>query len=398
MKKLILLIPFLFLFFQKINGQDEPRLVKSAEYYLDISNDIFLQASDVFYDYDHDGNLINQVFKRYDDEGEIISWRGWKSDYNQEGLLAQSTFRRYNWDLDIWINEAFYHYEYDANGCKVKEAYQENLVNGNKSEEFFINNEDCQPVQSEYRYYRADTLFYKLQYFNEYLNGKKHKRTRLYYDIYDTTTVKFISHILYNEYEDIFLSTEYRLENSDTLISTIFSHELEYTFEPTTDLLMKKNVKSEFSSPGSVGLNIFNSTTEEYIYNYSCDGLLIQEDLYRESNFNVWGLDITSNRKKTLFSYEGENPCFNAYDRISFPVDIFPNPATSFVQLESLLFESGNTNLKIVDVSGRVVLEKDIIVRTFETSLDVGDLPNGTYIIQLTSGELFINKKLVVVR
>jgi len=62
------------------------------------------------------------------------------------------------------------------------------------------------------------------------------------------------------------------------------------------------------------------------------------------------------------------------------------------------LFGSGNSELRIIDVSGRVVLEKNIGLRTSEVSVDISGLANGTYIIHLIGGEISVSKKLVILR
>jgi hypothetical protein len=77
--------------------------------------------------------------------------------------------------------------------------------------------------------------------------------------------------------------------------------------------------------------------------------------------------------------------------------DIYPNPATSDLHLEFDQNVSANIMAKVLDLSGRVVLETEEVDYDKKTvSLDVSQLNTGTYLIQLSyRGEVLNTQKWV---
>jgi hypothetical protein len=80
-----------------------------------------------------------------------------------------------------------------------------------------------------------------------------------------------------------------------------------------------------------------------------------------------------------VYKFNGNlfNPTFNAAK--SFVVS--PNPADSIVSISSSLVDS--FSLKIVDLSGKVILEKEI--NGIENTLDISALNSGLYFFNFTS-------------
>lgn len=85
----------------------------------------------------------------------------------------------------------------------------------------------------------------------------------------------------------------------------------------------------------------------------------------------------------------GNYDCNSGVDEnLSSGISVFPNPATSKVQIK--LSESVNETLILVDLAGRAVLLEDVI--SGEATIDVSNLTAGTYFIRIGN----ITKKLTV--
>lgn len=69
-------------------------------------------------------------------------------------------------------------------------------------------------------------------------------------------------------------------------------------------------------------------------------------------------------------------------------VTIYPNPATEFVTINT----SKNANVRIMDIQGRVVYSQDRI----NGSIQVNNLKQGTYIVNIISDGSVVTKKLIV--
>lgn len=75
-------------------------------------------------------------------------------------------------------------------------------------------------------------------------------------------------------------------------------------------------------------------------------------------------------------------------------VSIYPNPSTGIVHISGL--QSGPTQLSIYDISGKLILERQI--ESHETSLLLDGITNGVYIMLLTNKHETFRKKLVIQR
>jgi hypothetical protein len=81
-------------------------------------------------------------------------------------------------------------------------------------------------------------------------------------------------------------------------------------------------------------------------------------------------------------------------------MQIFPNPAQGFaaVRLRNLNLESAA--LRLLDAAGRIVQENQIQSQTgtWEGELNLVNLPNGLYMLQIRSGESAQNARIVVAK
>lgn len=74
--------------------------------------------------------------------------------------------------------------------------------------------------------------------------------------------------------------------------------------------------------------------------------------------------------------------------------NIYPNPASSFISVETLKTPSQNTFLTISNTSGQQLITQEL--RDSKTEIDIRQFPAGIFIIRLQSGKEVITQKLVV--
>ena len=125
-----------------------------------------------------------------------------------------------------------------------------------------------------------------------------------------------------------------------------------------------------------------------YDYEYYCDGLVSKEIL------SVVGDSKPLSRK--LYFYEGKNDCFDF--RQNLKITLLPNPSFGEIEIQSLIFESGETELQVFTTSGQLVIKKIIASRSYAQNVDLSGFKNGIYVIHLRSGKHFSASKLVMAR
>ena len=81
-------------------------------------------------------------------------------------------------------------------------------------------------------------------------------------------------------------------------------------------------------------------------------------------------------------------------------VVIYPNPATDVVYLEGKIKEAGKLNLTLIDLTGKQILTKNVVVQGeyLKEDIDVKTLPVGIYYLQISNevGELILTEKVTV--
>lgn len=70
-------------------------------------------------------------------------------------------------------------------------------------------------------------------------------------------------------------------------------------------------------------------------------------------------------------------------------ISIFPNPATNFIQIKN---SKNNNEIRIINVLGVVILNQVVPINT---KVDISNLPNGLYFLQMQSGNLTTTIKLI---
>ena len=74
-------------------------------------------------------------------------------------------------------------------------------------------------------------------------------------------------------------------------------------------------------------------------------------------------------------------------------IRVYPNPASESISISSE--DNGYTNVKLIDAMGNVVLSQKL---NFDLSLDLSELKNGWYILELSGSEVALVRKKVIIR
>jgi hypothetical protein len=115
---------------------------------------------------------------------------------------------------------------------------------------------------------------------------------------------------------------------------------------------------------------------------------------YRSDNNLLKGAEITETAAKTnTIEEEEEKPLF---DLDKNDLIVYPNPAQTFVQVEFPDLGGLKTEIKIIDNSGRVLVDK--LVETQTTRIDINHISPGLYFIKMINSEINISKKFIISR
>jgi hypothetical protein len=84
-----------------------------------------------------------------------------------------------------------------------------------------------------------------------------------------------------------------------------------------------------------------------------------------------------------------------------FNLSIFPNPSAEKLNLSIANLHSGETSIKLFDLSGAEITSYSQVTNAagnFQKSIDISMLENGIYLVQIENGKQSITKKIVVVQ
>lgn len=77
-------------------------------------------------------------------------------------------------------------------------------------------------------------------------------------------------------------------------------------------------------------------------------------------------------------------------------MNIYPNPAKNFINVEISKEDLNNCSLKILDMLGTVHIEQ--IMNKPNISLNLSNLANGSYIIQLSTANRVLESQIITVK
>ncbi len=78
-------------------------------------------------------------------------------------------------------------------------------------------------------------------------------------------------------------------------------------------------------------------------------------------------------------------------------LEVFPNPAKESVTVTFSSENGRQASIRILDPTGKVIMElnKEIAGESFETVVNLNDLPDGVYMLEISDGELKANRRLI---
>jgi hypothetical protein len=79
---------------------------------------------------------------------------------------------------------------------------------------------------------------------------------------------------------------------------------------------------------------------------------------------------------------------------------VYPNPMSQYTTVDINLVERSDVNINIVDMSGKLLMQKTYEGRNgfFRTNVNISDLPTGNYIMKINTKDFYTTKKISVIR
>ncbi|MCX6310133.1 MAG: T9SS type A sorting domain-containing protein, partial [Bacteroidetes bacterium] len=84
-------------------------------------------------------------------------------------------------------------------------------------------------------------------------------------------------------------------------------------------------------------------------------------------------------------------------NNIQTPISVFPNPTENIISLQSKNIEGNNSILSIMDISGRILLEKNVETPNGElnNNIDLRSFSSGIYFVQVKTEKAIYSVKVV---
>jgi hypothetical protein len=74
--------------------------------------------------------------------------------------------------------------------------------------------------------------------------------------------------------------------------------------------------------------------------------------------------------------------------------NVYPNPAKNILQIENLNLNTKNTEIRIADLTGKILLFKTL--NSNINAIDVSELPKGMHFITINNEDVFYSQKLLI--
>ena len=117
---------------------------------------------------------------------------------------------------------------------------------------------------------------------------------------------------------------------------------------------------------------------------------------------DVW-TDYTEIQTVTTPPSSGKNiPLFDIFDKTenTLTSNVYPNPATNEVNISFMTSVQSQVQINVIDITGRIVMTQQVQSDIWETQvrLDIADLQNGYYFIEVNDGTISTTSKLNVMK
>lgn len=139
---------------------------------------------------------------------------------------------------------------------------------------------------------------------------------------------------------------------------------------------------------------LFRNRTINMLDKFSAgDVVQIRFRLFSDPFANAWGWAIDN------LLIQADPPLVSGLNdpEIESAVSIFPNPSFGNVNLNIENVLHGDINMRVIDYSGKQVLNQPLYNRTgkLEQRIDLSQLPYGIYVIELNNGQDIVTKKIL---
>ncbi|MFK7774964.1 MAG: T9SS type A sorting domain-containing protein [Saprospiraceae bacterium] len=421
MKKIITITLILFCIFQNGISQEESRLKRYIKSFKSANDTGYVKNIESDYDYNINGDTSSIITKTYDVYDDVLeSWEGMFYEYDSNQLLTTKSHQRYNIDVDLWITVSWIDYKYNSNGCLMDENIIQNVGSTLSTNNSYLRDSLCQlkskTTKRKYlssgdtlvftdfteRTYYSDGISYEEKFYKDatgaFIGALRHQTVYIYNENSDiieyqeiffsgsgptqTNAAKFLT--FYNELNNIETIEHYKSYGDETIYN-IHKRKHFYNEYDENEFLIK--TKEEEYQYYTFPNGIVEFSKKILDFQNSCKGILEEKYILRE---------IYEDRYKEEYIYEGINECLDL-ESLDLDMLVFPNPTSGYVEIISSIFQSGNTEILVYSIDGKVLLEKMEINR-FTSSLDLSFLPNGFYILQLSNGDHFVKEKIVIVK
>lgn len=206
----------------------------------------------------------------------------------------------------------------------------------------------------------GDTIGYVVEHNNTVICGEEENcaaGSRQIFDVvpYGSLSHSAITHVYVNGRELTPVAEDYQPTDNDTVVLYEGEYNVMDTFNTSNVLLYRNYYRVVF----------FNIPAHEGGYNITAD--------YEWQRWDVTGIDPVAPEVRLSLS---------------------PNPATSMVKL-NVAGVNGMVNCSILDMSGRVVYNRDINAEA-ETMINVSNIPAGAYFVRITNDNFSKIEKLII--
>lgn len=367
--------------------------------------------------YDENDNLIFRELKGYNAPNQTLYWRGGFYEYDATNLLKKYSNKRYNPDVNLWITISWTEYKYDANGCRNEATTFSNVGGMITRRVTYTHNENCQMTseKTEWLSNGFDLDVKDLYTRTYYADGRSYDETLFkksfladtLYTAYQLTniltenenTIEFYQTVFnsdqdtlysskifyeYDEFENVTLSTTYLISENTNGWELSRQRFYENEYDVNDFLIGKKTEQWHYDEPNPPHENLY--FRQDFSYKNSCEGI--------NEEYTV-SFEDTGRENRYEYIYQGMNDCLEL-NKIDLQITVSPNPSNGEFKISSPIFQTGNTDILIFSLDGKVLLQKNEKSRSESSFIDLRSMQNGIYILQLQNGKHFVNEKIVI--
>lgn len=353
----------------------------------------------------------------------------YRYDFNDMGLVLKRTSESRAGPEAEWYDPFIFTYTYDDNGCL--------LIAERGSYNNFYTCDELGRQQSDTAYFRRDGIW-KRSALRSYHYSPNMKENNIY--TWDDTGEIWKPHsreVIVTDHRGFeFLDFDILGGNSSEsrLIHQLSEDELEWTaqyqvkWSPLEEWSDYATIKSAYDLDGRLlywetvaGLNVENIAIlrQEERFTYDENGYKVRSVHARSSTPIHVSRDFTLTRsfvndclgrpkelvrrlvkfnesdtfERFLYNYEKEAVC-DLVEKDDWA--IYPNPSSGIINISSPLINSGQSIVRVFDAIGRLIKEQDFCCNNPTLNMNLEDLSNGIYFVQVQNEDFEATKKIAI--